>query len=1095
MITRLIILIFIITGCKDNINKNTAIEKELFSKISPQVSNINFKNNLTQNNEFNIMTYDGFYLGAGIGVIDINKDGFQDLFFVSNQGPEKLYLNNGNFNFEDISESAGITGGNEWTAGVTIADVNGDGWDDIYICCKLFLDSEKRKNKLFINNKNNTFTEMAEKYGLADTGFSIHASFFDYDLDGDLDMYLVNQPPNEKYKKVEVLKKREVILEYSGKLYRNENNESFLDITEKAGIKNFGYSLSTCTADFFNDGYPDIYVANDYEEGDFFYHNSGEGQFSEIANNCFNHISNFSMGSDVADINNDGWLDIINVDMTAEDHYRNKTNMGGMNPEKFWKIVHEGHNHQYMFNSLQLNMGNGHFSEIGHQAGIAKTDWSWTPLLCDFDHDGYKDLYITNGILQDIRNRDYFLYAMEALKNKVPYLEIINKAPSVPLKNYMYKNDSKLHFENVTESWGLNEKTFSNGAAYSDLDNDGDMDIIVNNVNDTALIYRNNLDLNKSHFLKLKILEGKEKRTSVGARVMLCYDNNKIQMVELTNARGFMSTSEQIAHFGLGDINLIDSVLVRWPDGSFIRKDFVKTNQTLTLLKSEATEKRLDQFYKYVPFLLCSPIDKKQYPNIAHKENEFDDYKKEILIPYKQSSLGPGASTGDINHDGLDDIFIGGSIGYPCQMILQSQDGSYIEKIIGPWSKPQQADVVDVKIADFNGDKLLDIYTVSGGNENNEGSQNYQDHLYINKGNKIFKEVTNYLPKLNFSKSCITTGDIDSDGDLDIFIGGRLVPGKYGKFVNSKLLKNNNNNNFTDVTSLYNEVWNTDFGNVTDAEFVDIDQDNDLDLILCGEWMTIHIYIYENNKFIDKTKLYGCDSLFGFWNKIAIQDVNNDGLLDIVAGNIGLNTKFKASKSKPFSAYLNDFDENGTWDTYLASIDNSGKAYPVRGRQCSSEQMPFISNKFKNYNEFAEKSIDDILEGKTKNMIIRSATEFRSLVLINKKNSFTQIPLPPEAQIAPIYGIQFYDFNRDGYTDIITAGNFFNREIETTRSDAGMGNILINDSKGSFGNIVSSVTGLVLNQDCREIYLSTTKNKPYIIAVNNNSEIQINKIN
>ncbi|MBK9109164.1 MAG: CRTAC1 family protein [Saprospiraceae bacterium] len=564
--------------------KQTSDSSEMkFEKLASDQTGIQFNNQLKETEEENVLIYDGFYTGAGTAILDVNNDGLQDVFFVSNQNAEKLYLNKGQFKFEDISKAAGIEGGNEWTAGVAIADVNSDGYDDIYVCCHMFLDPEKRRNKLYINNQNNTFTERAKEFGLDDPGFSIHAAFFDYDLDGDLDVYVVNQPPNHNETRNPIMSKGIPDYQYSDHLYRNEGNGKFINVTEAAGVQNFAFGLSVTIGDFFNDGYPDIYIANDYDYGDFLYVNNGNGTFQNVSTLAMKHISNFSMGADAADINNDGWLDIFVADMTPEDHYRNKTNMSAMSPETFWKFANSGHNFQYMFNTLQLNQGNGLFSEIGLMAGVAKTDWSWSVLFSDFDLDGFKDLYITNGILRDIRNRDFISYAFDAFKNKkTSNLEIIEKGPSMPLSNYMYRNDGLLHFDNMSAKWGLEDKSFSQGASYGDLDNDGDVDLIVNNMNQDAFIYKNlATDHKTGNFLRLQLESKQKNHKSFGARALIYYGENKMQIAELYNTRGYMSCSEPILTFGLDKIENVDSLIVRWPSGKTLQLKNVKVNSVL----------------------------------------------------------------------------------------------------------------------------------------------------------------------------------------------------------------------------------------------------------------------------------------------------------------------------------------------------------------------------------------------------------------------------------------------------------------------------------------------------------------------------------
>lgn len=1095
----LVALVLFCISCKKEIANNSSESDQikLFKNMPSSETGISFNNKLTETEEENVLFYDSYYTGSGTAILDVNNDGLQDVFFASNQGPEKLYLNKGNFKFEDISKSAGIEGGDQWSGGVTAADVNGDGYDDIYVCNSLYLDPERRRNILYINNKDNTFTNKAKEYGLDDPGFSIQGSFFDYDLDGDLDLYLVNQPPNHNTTRDSLMALNVPHYQYSSRLYRNNGNETFTDITDQAGVKSYAFGLSAMVGDYFNDGHPDIYVANDYDYGDYLFVNKEDGTYQNVANYSLRHISNFSMGVDAADINNDGWLDLFIADMTPEDHYRNKTNMAGMDPAKFWKISKSGNNFQYMFNTLQLNQGNGFFSEVGLMAGVAKTDWSWCTLFSDFDLDGFKDLYITNGILRDIRNRDFSSYALEAIKDKsMSRLKILDKAPSVPLANYMYKNDGLLHFNNLSKTWGLDEKSFSQGASYADLDNDGDVDLVVNNMNQEAFVYKNLAVENKTgNFVRVK-LEGMGKNIkSYGARVLIAYGESKIQMAEVVNSRGYMSSSEPTLTFGLGNVQKIDSIFVRWPNGKYIRVDNVKANSSITIKEKDATVVMKEQLLQIVPFILTEEVTSSSFKNGAHIENEYDDFKKEVLIPYKQSTLGPPLEDGDVNGDGLSDIFLGGSAGIPGQLLLQTPDGKFISSNSSPWAAYKASEDLDVLFFDADGDKDLDIYTVSGSNEFPEGSSLYADHLYLNNGKGIFSDVSNKIPALHFSKSVAKASDIDGDGDLDLFVGGRLVPGKYGLSERSCILINNRGN-FEDKTTTYFPDMSKAFDCITGACWIDIDNDKDEDLVTVGEWAAIRFFKNEKNHFEEVTKEFKTDSLFGWWNTIEKKDLNKDGLMDLVVGNLGMNSKFKASLKKPFYVYLNDFDDNGSWDTYLASKSPDGKLFPVRGRQCSSEQMPFISQKFKTYDAFARASVNEILEGKMDGTVVKEATEFHSIALINKgNNSFEQVNLPADAQIAPVYSIAFFDFNKDGIDDILLGGNYFNREVETARNDASVGQILINTGTGSFLSLVNSVSGLKLIHDLRELRIVKGRDDLYyIIAANNNEKLQAFKV-
>lgn len=1073
-------------ACKET-NSPQTNSTTLFQLMSPSETGIRFENKILETEQLNYYYYDGIYQGAGSAVLDVNKDGLQDVFLVSNQGPEKLYLNKGRFKFEDISKNAGIEGGSEWTTGVTVADVNGDGWDDIYVSAFLLEQPELRRNKLFINNKDNSFSEKGREYGLSDTSYTIHANFFDYDLDGDLDMFEVNQPPNIILRR---LTTKMWSAEHSCKLFRNDG-EHFTDVTKEAGVFTLGYSLASVAADVNNDGYLDLYVTTDYKEPDYLFLNMRNGTFRDVAKSAMNHFSLFSMGCDVADFNDDGWLDIFSVDMVAEDRFRNKTNMAGMDIPKFWNNVNLGFHYQYMFNSLQLNQGNGSFSEIAQLAGVSKTDWSWSVLLADYDNDGRKDLYITNGLMRDVRNRDYqamFEQPFDSIKSK---LELVKKAPSEKIVNYMYHNEGNLKFKNITDSWGLAQKSFSNGASYADLDNDGDLDLIVNNIDDNAFIYQNTAsDRPNSNYLRIELTGSQKNYRAYGARAVVYYDQGKSQMLELTNARGYMSCSEPFLHFGLGSINRVDSILVRWPSGKLTRKTDIKVNQTIKLKEQDSQQNQEVQLCNYSGLVYTKDVTEELIGEINSAENYYDDFKKEILIPHKMSTLGPCVSAGDVNGDGGDDFYLGGCAGTPGVLYLQQSDGGFLPSKIAPWNKHKASEDIDALFFDADGDSDMDLYVASGSNEFPIGSALYQDRLYLNDGKGNYTDATSKLPTLNFSKGIVTAGDLDGDGDLDLFVGGRQVPGYYGKSERSALLINEKGR-FTDRTKEFCPELAGEFGMVSSAVWTDINSDGKLDLALAGEWMHPYVFINDGTKLRNESKSYGLENYKGWWNVIKALDLDGDGDQDLVAGNLGMNLKFKATTDKPFKVYLNDFDDNGTWDIYLGSYDKDGKYYPVRGRQCSSEQMPFIKAKYKTYSEFASHSIDDILDGMKEGAIIKEATDFHSGVFMNEGSSFSFKAFSNDAQIAPIYDFLFFDINKDGVKDLIFGGNYYNREIETTRSDGGQGGILLNDAKGNLSFVPPFKSGLKLNKDLRKLRM--LKSGPYdlMLAASNNAQLKI----
>lgn len=1083
-------LITCFSACKQ---KDTGLKDDspVFKLLTPKETGIYFDNSIQETERLNYYYYDGIYQGAGTAVLDVNKDGLQDLFFVSNQGTEKLYLNKGNFKFEDISKKAGVEGGPEWSTGATVADVNGDGWDDIYVSCFLLEDPELRRNKLFINNKDNTFSEKAKEFGIADTSYTISVTFFDYDLDGDLDLFEVNQPPNIILRRI-TSKVWEA--NHSCKLLRNDNN-FFTDVTKEAGVFTLGYALSAVAADVNNDGYQDLYVTVDYKEPDFLFLNMKNGTFRDVAKSSMNHFSLFSMGCDIADFNDDGWLDIFSVDMVSEDRYRNKTNMAGMDIPKFWNNVALGFHYQYMFNSLQLNQGLGTFSEIAQLAGISKTDWSWSVLLADYDNDGLKDLYITNGLLRDVRNRDYqalFEQPFDSIKSK---LELVKKAPSEKIVNYMYHNMGDLKFKNVSDPWGMAQKSFSNGASYADLDNDGDLDVIVNNISDPAFVYQNTTaDKGNSNYLRVSLIGPDKNYRSYGARAVIYYDQGKSQMMELSNARGYMSSSEPFLHFGLGSKKQIDSLIVRWPSGKLMRKINVKSNQLLKLNEKDAELDNQNQLFEFKGLTLIKDVTQELIPGVKAQENYYDDYKNEILIPHKMSTLGPCIATGDINGDGSDDFYLGGCAGVAGALYIQQADGGFLPSKESPWNQHKASEDLDAVFFDADGDQDLDLYVASGSNEFPIASSLYKDRLYINEGAGKFVDGSSRIPTLLFSKGVVRAGDFDNDGDADLFVGGRQVPGNYGKSERSAILINEKGK-FIDRTKEICPEMSANFGMVSSADWTDINNDGKLDLCIVGEWMSPIIFINTGKELKNESAIWGVDQLIGWWNVIKAFDIDGDGDQDLIAGNLGLNTKFKASLEKPFKVYLNDFDENGTWDIYLGTSDKDGKYYPVRGRQCSSEQMPFIKDKYKTYSDFASHSIEEILEGTKAGAIVKEAKEFHSGIFMNDGKKFVFKPFLNYSQISPIQDVLIYDINKDGLKDIIYGGNYFNREIETTRSDAGLGGVLINDGKGNMKHIPAFQAGLKLNHDLRKLRFIRSGPYDIMLAGENNEPLKAYLLN
>jgi len=1063
---------------------------KIFNEVEAATSGLNFNNQITENSVLNAISFDGMLQGAGVGILDVNNDELPDIYFASNMQNDKLYLNKGDFKFEDISQKAGINVKN-WSTGIAVVDINNDGFDDIYVCKFLYDEAVKRRNVFYINNGDGTFTDRAKEMGLADIGYSIMANFFDYDRDGDLDVYIANQPPNSLQGKGSL--KNKIDYRFTDKLYKN-NNGVFVDVTEASGIKNYSYSLSATTLDYNNDGWSDVYVACDYDEADFFYRNNGNGTFTNVANTTLKHMSNFSMGVDIADINNDGEEDIYVADMVAEDNFRQKTNMSGMNPAKFFALAKAGYHYQYMFNALQLNNGDNTFSEIAQMSGVSNTDWSWTPLFMDLDQDGNRDLIVTNGLMKEMRNKDYEIWRKaffeqklaEAAKTETKQLnvnpmEISNKAPSFKISNFVYKNEGDLVFSKQNSNWGFDKPTWSQGAAYADFDQDGDMDLVINNMNMNCGLYQNMAnDNNLYNYITIELEGYAQNQSGINAQIEINY-GAEIQVYENTPYRGYMSCSQRKIHFGLGRNEIVNQVKVIWPDNKMNVLDNVSANQNLIIKYADASQTHTRRGNGKKLFKQTAPS------GIIHIENEFDDYDREILLPYRTSTLGPVMTKADVNADGQEDLFLGGSANSSSAILINNGKGGFSNQTTA-FNSDKQYEDGGAHFFDFDGDNDLDLYVSSGGNEFNINSNKYQDRLYKNDGKGNFTKV-NILPQIKTSTSAISSFDFDGDGDLDLFIGGRQLPGKYGIPVSSYILENNNGK-FVDVTKEKAKTF-IDFGMVTDAKAADIDNDGKVELVTVGEWMPVQIFEVGSGQLVEDPMSAQLADSKGWWNVVEFGDIDKDGDLDLVCGNLGLNIKYKASKEQPFKLFVDDFDGNGTHDVYLGFYEN-GKCFPVRGRQCSSQQMPFVKEKFKSYQDFGVATIDKVLEGHMgENTVVQEAYTFSNSVFINEGEKFIKKELPNMAQIAPVYGISIDDFDKNGTMDIFLAGNMYQREVETTRSDAGKGYLVTMNPAGDFHVQGAQKTGVSADRDVRDIVHLKSGNKNLLVIANNNDEVQM----
>jgi len=1092
-------LTLIITACETK-------DPQVFTKLETGKTGVDFRNELKETHKYNYFTYPYMYLGGGVAIGDVNNDGLEDIFFTGNMVANKLYLNKGNLHFEDISEVAGVIGDDRWYSGATFVDINQDGYMDIY--CSVGGKYGPNNNVLYINNKDNTFTEKAAEYGVDCDGISMHATFFDYDKDGDLDLYVINYPPTSFIAPVEYY---EYMLENheekdSDKLYRNDNGH-FIDVTKEAGLSSFGLSLGVVASDVNNDGYMDIYVSNDFSAPDFLFINNQDGTFTNQINNSLQQTSFYGMGADIADYNNDGLMDIFQLDMSAEDNFRSKANMSSMNPAAFYKSVAVGFNHQYMQNSLQLNNGNEAgepplFSNVSRLAGVSSTDWSWGGLMADFDNDGWKDLFITNGIRRDVNNKDFygkhreFFNKMEndpeykGKEEEVGLLKYLEQLPSEKLSNYMFQNNRDLTFTKKTDEWGFKEKTFSNGVAYSDLDNDGDLDLVINNLEDSASIYRNNSVGNNQLTINLK---GGGKVLPHGSKVSI-FTNEGMQMQEYSTVRGYLSSVTPLLHFGLGTAMEVDSVVVNWPNGTFTKLEKIEANQRMTINYEDNAVNALGPPRKKATY----QFETMETPNIfRHTENKFDDFEAEVLLPHKNSTLGPALATGDLNGDGLDDYVIGGAVGQRAAVYTQSKTGEFVKMEIEDLDDDQYYEDLGILIFDADNDGDNDFYVASGGNEYLPQSPGYEDRLFENVGTNEFRRNTEALPDIKISGMNVTASDFDKDGDLDLFVGGRLVPKKYPYPADSYVLENVSTEEGVKFVDATEKVFPglKSLGLVTSSTWVDFDEDGWEDLVIVGEWMPIKFFRNVEGMFEEVSDQLVQGNTSGWWFSVEKGDFDNDGDQDLVVGNLGKNYKYQASDKSPFKVYLNDFDSNETSDIVL-SYKKGETEFPVRGRQCSSQQMPAIKVKFQDYNSFASATLKQIYTPKMlEESLSYEITSFASIYLENNNGKYTARPLPQLAQLSSINKFIVDDINRDGNLDVVLAGNLYNAEVETPRGDASFGLYLQGDGKGNFMTKTMLESGLKIVGDVRDMELLSVKGQKHILVAKNDDFMQMIKVN
>ncbi|GGH67001.1 hypothetical protein GCM10011318_05510 [Phaeocystidibacter marisrubri] len=1091
-------LLLLSNGCSESTSSDeddpSETESPLFTSKSPSATGLSFYNRLEENifSHENVLTFENYYNGSGVAAGDLNNDGLPDIYFGSNTSPNALYKNLGNWKFEAVEDPI-LQATDRWTNGVSMADVNQDGLLDIYIACGgPSIDPEKRRNKLFINEGNFKFREAAAEYGVDDSNWSTHSSFFDYDGDGDLDLFVMNHTTYWGVRipeVVELMKDTANMLLATNHLYRNDGEAGFTDVTIEAGILAYGYGLGLATTDINNDGLTDIYVANDYSVPDFMYINRGDGTFVDEQKERTRQITYFGMGVDVADLNNDLSPEILVVDMAIDDHYRSKTLMASMNTQLFYYLTENLKlPHQYMFNSLQFNDGTGHFVNVAHQTGLAKSDWSWTALMQDFDGDSYKDIFISNGIRRYPRDND-FRMAMQKAKDEnggsVPNElkeELFAMMPSIPLSNEYYRNrGGDMKFDKLRSAFG-NDSAYTYGVAYADFDQDGDLDLVMNNIDDTAFVFENTT---VNNFLRLDLRKSENGPSDYNAKA---YIKTPLgwQYQELSPIHGYFSSMEPVLYFGVEKENTVEEVWIKWSNGSWSKKENVNVNQTLTLVASaqNMTAAGPDVLNKSSNSLINALSTSNAPITHRHYDEPYNEFAAEILLPHSQGRLGPSAAVGDANGDGLDDLYLGGGKHQAGALYFQNPDGSFDLAPVQPWTEDFRSEDMGALFFDFDNDGDQDLYVCSGG-----GSEMLQydasvltDRLYENTGNGEFTRNSSVLPNWSSSTKVVTAADIDNDGDLDLFVGGRTSPAAYPTIPASKLLINENGV-YKDKTIEYFGTYK--LGMIAAAEWADFNGDDKLDLVLAGEWMPISLYLQGENTFEESGASYGLSNTEGWWHSLLIDDFNGDGTPDIIAGNLGENNKFHPSLEHPLFLFANNFDGERNIDIVLAK-EYHDKLVPVRGRECSSQQMPFLKDKFPQYADFASASLEEIYGKEMLDEALQfRAVTFSSTAFMSSSDGYEAQKLPFQAQLSPVNAFIAMDLNADGRKDLMGVGNHYITEPETPRYDAGSGFILLHNEDGSW---TYTPSGLYCPNDAKDLKLIRRKVAPPLLVVPNNAD-------
>ncbi|HEX5170811.1 MAG TPA: VCBS repeat-containing protein [Cyclobacteriaceae bacterium] len=1090
-------------------------------------SEIHFANTIEESPEVNIMTYEYTYNGGGVAAGDFNNDGLCDLYFTGNTVSNRLYLNQGNLKFKDITKTAGLEGRPLWKTGVTAADANADGWLDLYVCYSGPELKQSLSNQLFINNGLNdegelTFTERAAEFGLDAPGtYSTQASFFDYDRDGDLDMFLINHGNHFYSPFINTNQLRNTRHpQFGNRLYRNEMvvaagssrnpGNYFTEVSTEAGIHggglNFGLGISV--SDVNGDEWPDIFVTNDYEEQDFLYLNNQDGTFTECTKNSFGHLSRNGMGTDIADFNNDGRTDLIEVDMWPEDNFRQKLLKGPDDFNRYTLMVDSGFHYQQMRNTLQMNAGIGPdgqpvFCEIGQLAGVSATDWSWAPLFADFDNDGFKDLFVTNGYLRDFTSMDFLKYTVEEARKKaqeqgteLQVYELVSKMPSTKTSDYLFKNNGDLTFTNNTREWGLDVPNLSFGAAYADLDNDGDQDLITNNTNEMASVWVNQSNVHEANnYLRVQLKGSQTNPFGVGARVYVT-GGKFAQMSEQFLTRGYQSSVDPILHFGLGSVTVLEKVMVFWPDGKQSTKTDVKSNQLLTFDYSSSTNANIvsDQ---PAPNKTFRDISSESNINFVHHENAFVDFDREPLIPYQLSRLGPALAKGDVNNDGSDDFYVGGAAGQSGQLFIGDGLGHFVPAIAQPWDGDMAKEDIGASFFDADNDGDVDLFVVSGGNEYPVGSPMLDDRLYINLGDGEFTTApAGATVADHVSGSCVAAADYDKDGDIDLFVGGRLLPGSFPLTAPGAILKNETDRSTRQIKFIVatKEVNSSlrEPGMVTDALWTDFNGDTWPDLLIVGEWMPVRLF--ENKKgILVEVENDLLKHTSGFWNRISAADIDNDGDTDYVLGNAGNNLPWKVTENEPLTVYYTDLDHDGTIDPVVCNF-NGGKQYPVPSRDELLQQVSGLRKIYTSYKLFAQATIEDVLGKSRLDSVPHLEIQIvRSSILKNLGDgNFEVSPLPLLAQVSNINGILMDDFNDDGLIDILSSGNFYSYRTQFGRNDSSLGLLLTGNGKGEFEPVSWDQSGFYAPGDIRNMTLLQGKDgRRFVLVARNNGKMSL----